>query len=343
MSALHYLYENEGGGRERFVYLCASCNCVLRVGRELRPAGDLVDSLQGRCPACGGKLDGATECRLVAIPEDWGSIDLAPPRAVAARRPFFQPASSFVHFSLGFTPLDALLRPLAPGKLVTLMGPAASAVSELAAFRAQLPLERGGLDSTVLFIDGGNRSDPYLFASFAKQHGVNPNEALRRITNCRVFTMYQLADLVSEYLVPAVADYAAKLVVISDLLGTFNEPELDEREVRRLLSGVEQGISEVKKKALVIATLASPSKYEEQVTPWADTLVSFSSEKDRVHAELPRHPTKKPSSSNFRMADLVRIQETKRGEGASVHQNIYGDGVLEAFLSGPEESASQDS
>lgn len=306
MSALHYLYENEGGGRERFVYLCASCNCVLRVGRELRPTGDLVDSLQGRCPGCGGKLDGATECRLVATPEDWASIDLAPPREVAARRPFFQPASSFAHFSLGFTPLDTLLRPLAPGKLVTLMGPAASAVSELAALRAQLPLEKGGLDSTVLFVDGGNRSDPYLFASFAKQHGVNPNEALRRITNCRVFTMYQLADLVSEYLVPAVADYAAQLVVISDLLGTFNEPELDEREVRRLLSGVERGIGEAKKRALVIATLASPSKYDEQVTPWADTLVSLSSDRDRVCAQLLKHPSKEHSTSNFTIIDLLR-------------------------------------
>ncbi|MDV3244420.1 MAG: hypothetical protein LYZ66_04500 [Nitrososphaerales archaeon] len=306
MQALHYLYENEGGGRERFVYLCANCNCVLRVGRELRPAGDLIDSLQGWCPGCGGKLDGATECRLTATPDDWASIDLAPPREAVARRPFFQPASSFVHFSLGFAPLDTLLRPLAPGKLVMLAGSAASVVSELAAFRAQLPLERGGLDSTVLFVDGGNRSDPYLFASFAKQHSVNPNEALRRVTNCRVFTMYQLADLVSEHLSRAVEDYVAQLVVISDLLGTFNEPELDEREVRRLLSGVERGIEQTKRKALVLATLASPNKYDEQVAPWADTLVSLSSDGGRVSAELLKHPSKEPTASAFRMNDLLR-------------------------------------
>jgi len=306
MQSLHYLHEIEGGAKERFVYLCSSCNCVLRVGREFRPVGELVDTLQGVCPGCGRTLDGATECRLIPIPDDWTSIDLAPRRVAEAKRPLFQSASSFVHFSLGFAPLDSVLRPLAPGRLVTLIGPGSSAVSELAAFRAQLPLEKGGLDSTVLFIDGGNRSDPYLFASFAKQHGVNPNEALRRVANCRVFTMYQLAQLVSEYLVPAVEDYATRLVVISDPLGTFNEPELDRREARRLLSGIEKGVGEVRKKALVITTLPSPNEYDGQVAAWADTLVRLSSDGDRARAELLTHPTKEPTVSAFRMDGLLR-------------------------------------
>jgi Rad51 protein len=305
MQSLHYLYEIERGDRERFVYLCSSCSCILRVGKELRPVGELVDTLRGTCPGCGRSLEGATECRLIPTPDDWTSIDLAPSKTTEAKQPVFKPASSFVHFSLGFAPLDSVLRPLAPGRLVTLMGPGSSAVSELAAFRAQLPLERGGLDSTVLFIDGGNKSDPYLFASFAKQHGVSPNEALRRVANCRVFTMYQLAQLVSEHLVPAVEDYAAQLVVISDLLGTFNEPELDEREVRRLLSGVERGIAEVKKKALVITTLASPNKYDEQVAAWADTLVRLSSDGDRARVELLKHRSREPVATGFRMRGLL--------------------------------------
>lgn len=313
MQSLHYIYENEGGSRERFVYLCSSCSCVLRVGKELRPVGDLVDALQGVCPGCGRRLGGATECRLIPIPEDWSSIDLAPQRAAAVRRPLFQPASSFVHFSLGFAPLDSVLRPLSPGRLVMLMGPGSSAVSELAAFRAQLPLEKGGLNSTVLFIDGGNRSDPYLFASFARQYGVNPGDALRRVTTCRVFTMYQLAQLVSEYLAPAVEDYAAKLVVISDLLGTFNEPELDEREARRLLSGIERGIADVKKKALVITTLTSPNNYDEQVTPWADTLVKLS-DGEKVRAQLLKHPSKENSTSTFAVTDLLRRNMHERGK-----------------------------
>jgi hypothetical protein len=183
-------------------------------------------------------------------------------------------------------------------------------VSELAAFRAQLSVEMGGLDSTVIFVDGGNRSDPYLFASFAKQHGVSPNQALRRVANCRVFTMYQLAELVSEHLASAVDDYAAQLVVISDLLGTFNEPELDGREARRLLSSVEKGIREARRKALVITTLPSPSEYDEQVAPWADTLVRLSSDGDRARAELLKHPFKEPTTSTFKMSRLLRLTKS---------------------------------
>src|SRR5574340_963422 len=117
MPSLHYLYEIGGGAKERFVYLCSSCNCVLRVGKELRPVGELVETLQGTCPGCGWRLEGATECRLIPTPDDWTSIDLAPRRAAESKRPTFQPAASFAHFSLGFPPLDSLLRPLTSGRL----------------------------------------------------------------------------------------------------------------------------------------------------------------------------------------------------------------------------------
>jgi hypothetical protein len=308
MSGLHYIYELDGGGRERLVYLCSNCDCVLRVRRDLKPVAEVVDSLEGVCPSCGGRLEGATECRLAAIPEDWSSIDLAVHRRVTRKQPGFQRASSFAHFSLGFAPLDRLLRPLAVERLVTISGDEAEVVAELAAFRAQLPLERGGLNSTVLFIDGGNRSDPYLFASFARQYGVSPRGALRRVTTCRVFTMYQLADVVSRHLAAAVEDYAAQLVVISDLLGTFNEPELDDGEARRLLEAVERGVREVKKKALVMTTLVTPTRYDEIAKGWADTLVALSQERERFRAELLRHPVKERASSTFKPLDILKVE-----------------------------------
>ena len=307
MSRLHYLYELDGAGRERLVYLCSKCDCVLRVRRDLRPVAEVVDSLEGVCPGCGSRLEDATECRLTAIPGDWNSIDLSVRRRVARKRPIFQRASSFAHFSLGFAPLDRLLRPLAVERLVTIAGSDAAAVAELAAFKAQLPLERGGLDSSVLFIDGGNSSDPYLFASFARKYGVNPGAALRRVTTCRVFTMYQLADLVSRLLVRAVDDYATQLVIIADVLGTFNEPELDEREARRVLEAVERGIREAKKKALVMTTLTTQTRYDETAKGWADTLVALSRERGRLRAELLKHPVKERASSTFKPLELLKV------------------------------------
>ncbi|MDG6981487.1 MAG: hypothetical protein JRN51_10310 [Nitrososphaerota archaeon] len=305
MSKLHYLYESVAGGKERFVYYCSSCNCVIEVRRTPGP----TRPLDGLCRSCGRPLVGGTGCRLAPVPEDWS--DAFVDSAVQKERAVFRPASSFPHFSLGFSQLDSLLRPLTEGHLVVLCGVPASMVAELAAFRAQLPVELGGLDSTTLFIDGGNRSDPYLFSAFAKQKGIRPAAAMRRVASCRVFTFYQLAALVSEHLVRAADDYGTKLIIISDLLGTFNEPELDEREARRVLGAVEVGIEKVKRQALVIVTLVSPSKYDTIAASWSDTLVRLSPYGDSARAELVKHTDRAPGVATFKQSRLLRAAKTE--------------------------------
>jgi len=306
MPRLHYLYEQAASGRERFVYYCSSCRCVLHVRRDLGPAGETIGSLNGRCMGCGGLLEGSVECRLTPVPDDWSDVFQSTGPQAQKREALFQKASSIPHFSLGFPHLDSLLRPFSEGHMILLSGETSSVVAELASLRAQLPIESGGLDSAVLFIDGGNRSDPYLFSSFAKQRGLKPAMAMRRVASCRVFTFYQLATLVSEHLVRAVEDYGTRLVVICDILGTFNEPELEEREARRVLSAVEEGIEKVKRQALVIATQASPNKYDGIVASWADAQVRLSSERDRIRAELVKHRNRLPGETTFKLGQLLR-------------------------------------
>lgn len=306
VTRLHYLYDQREGGREHFVYYCSNCNCVLHVRREMGLMSEPADSLSNRCLGCGRSLEGNIECRLTTIPDEWVKLYPHAPRSIEEQAPDIRPASSYPHFSLGFPRLDSLFRPLSPGHTVVVSGDKSPTVAELAAFRAQLPLEMGGLDSAVFFIDGGNRSDPYLFSSFARQRRVKPQAAMRRIATCRVFTIYQLADLVSRHLISAVNDYAAQLVVISDLLGTFNEPELDDREARRLLGAVEQAIGLVKKDALVLVTLVSPNKYDDMVMSWADTSVSLTSADGNMRAELLKHPSKPPTVFSFKPPQLLR-------------------------------------
>ena len=305
MPRLHYLYEQTGSGTERFVYYCSSCTCVLGVRRNLGPADEATVSHGGRCAGCGRPLEGAVECRFGPTPEDWSDAFVSTTQPTQEQRRLFTPASSIPHFSLGFPRLDSLLRPLSEGRLVMFGGEPSSVVAELAAFRAQLPVESGGLDSGVLFIDGGNRSDPYIFSSFAKQRGLKPAVAMRRVTSCRVFTLYQLAALVSEHLAPAAADYGTRLVVISDVLGTFNEPELEEREARRVLVAVGEGVEKTKKHALVVATLPSANKYDDLVSSWADALVRMTSEGGRVQAELVRHRNRLPGATTFRLGEIL--------------------------------------
>lgn len=314
MTRLHYLYEQQGTGTgaERFVYYCSTCDCVLKVRRGLGPLGEALGSLNGICVSCGLPLEGNIECRLTQIPEDWKTdLDEAPEAEKGI--PLFRRASAMPHFSLGFPRLDALLRPLEEGRLIALSGGMSSVVAELASFRAQLPIEAGGLDSAALFIDGGNRSDPYLFSSFVRQKRLRPAAAMRRIATCRVFTFYQLGSLISQHLVRAVEDYGTKLVVISDLLGTFNEPELDEREARRVLRAVDEGIREAKKQALVIATLPSPNKYDGYVTESADVLLGLSSSRGAVRAELLKHRNRLPDASTFKANQLLTATGPRRG------------------------------
>ncbi len=311
MARLHYVYEQIGDGSERFVYYCSSCDRVLLVRRDRGPAGTTVSSPTRRCADCGRPLEGRIECALAPVPDDWSDVFLSQAPQPQRNDVIFQKASSMPHFSLGFSRLDSLLRPLSDGHLIVLEGDASSAVAELAAFRAQLPIESGGLDSAVLFIDGGNRSDPYLFSSFAKQVGLKPAVAMRRVASCRVFTFYQLAALISEHLVRAVEDYGTKLIVISDVLGTFNEPELEEREARRVLEAVEEGIEKVKRNALVVATLPSSNKYDGMVTSWSDALLRLSPAREGVRAELLRHRNRLPAETTFRLNQLLRA--TKSG------------------------------
>ena len=306
MSELHYLYEQVAAGKEHFVYYCSNCNCVIEVRRVLGPMG----SHNTLCRGCCRPLEEGIECRLAPVPKEWADV-FVNPVLPTQNQVVFQPASSIPHFSLGFPRLDSLLRPMSEGHLVVLSGSTSSTVAELAAFRAQLPVEAGGLDSAVLFVDGGNRSDPYLFSSFAKQKGFKPNSAMRRVASCRVFTLYQLAALVSEHLLRAIEDYGTRLVVISDALGTFNEPELEEREARRVLAAIEEGIERVKSHALVIATLASPNKYDGEVASWADTMVRLSSDGDGVKAELLKHRNRVPGIAAFKLSQLLRAAKVE--------------------------------
>lgn len=251
-------------------------------------------------------MENSIECRLASVPEGWVDVRLGVLSMLEKRSPDFSQASSIPHFSLGFSHLDSLLRPFLPERLTVLGGSASPAVAELAAFRAQLPVKAGGLDSTVLYVDSGNHSDPYLFSSFVKQKHSKPATAMRRVATCRIFTLYQLADFISNHLASVAEDYGTKLVVISDMLGTFNEPELEEREARRMLSAVEEGIERAKKKALVIVTLVSPNKYDDMVASWGDVVVNLSSSRGMMKAELLKHRNKPLSVSNFKLNQLFR-------------------------------------
>lgn len=311
---LHYLYEaSEEDGRERFVYSCSECSCILNVSAALEPVGDTVESLENRCPGCGSSLEARVSCRSTRIPEAWSEISrsaYAAERERAETKASFQSAASLRGFSFNFAPLDALVAHyIDPNWSVAFAGRCANAVAEFLCFRAQLPKEAGGSDSSVVLIDGGNRSDLYLFSSYAKLYGVAPKKALRRVVTSRAFTMYQMADLVVNQLGRVVDEYGAKVVVISDALGMLNEESgLREDEARRLAGAVQRGLEEVKreKKILVFVTLVAKTPYDRAITDRVDVLVGLEESGASVEGTLLKHPFGKAASSRrFTLRDLL--------------------------------------
>jgi hypothetical protein len=321
---LHYLHEiGDGGEKERFVYSCSECSCVLNVCAALEPVGDTIESLENRCPGCGSALEARVLCRSARIPAAWPEISrsaYSEGRARAETKVEFRSAASLRGFSFNFAPLDALVAHyIDPTWSVAFTGRCANAVAEFLCFRAQLPKEAGGSDSSVVLIDGGNRSDLYLFSSYAKLYGVAPKKALRRVVMSRAFTMYQMANLVVKELAKVVDEYGAKVVVLSDVLGMLNEESgLREDEARRLAGAVRRGLGEVmrQKKVLAFMTLVTKTPYDRLITDHADIVVGLEESGSSIEGTLLKHPFRKaPSLRSFKPRDLLFHNQPGRKAG----------------------------
>src|SRR5207244_5476669 len=124
---------------------------------------------------------------------------------------------------------------LGPRRVAAFTGQYAETVADVLCSRGQLQRRHGGLDTVVVFIDGGNCSDPYLFASYAREYMVPPREALGRVVTSRAFTIYQLANLVTRELSAVIDEHGSKFVIISDILSMFNDPSIEAKEASRVI------------------------------------------------------------------------------------------------------------
>lgn len=317
---LHYLHEvADSPTQSRFVYFCTECHCILKVRRSLEPLDSIIEVLENHCPSCGSTLEGSVSCRLTPIADEWSEITPSSYTAGRVRsgrtRGLFKPAYLLRESSLNFSPIERLVGGFEPGLVAVFTGRHAGSVAESLCFRAQLPERHGGLDTDVVFIDGGNCSDPYLFASYARQYMVQPREALRRVVTSRAFTIYQLANLVRKELPAVVGEYGSRFVIISDILSMFNDPSVNAREARRVVEAIRGGLREVQKRKEVFAlvTITTRTPYDHLITDSADLLLNLDPANSRIMAMLLKHPSKKPSSVQLGEEELLRPVLRERG------------------------------
>jgi hypothetical protein len=158
--------------------------------------------------------------------------------------------------SLGVSVLDDVFQGFELGDFVVLRGRTGSFISFVLAVRCQLPPSKGGLRSSVVFVDGGNSFNPYLVAETARSHGLDSRAALKKIYVSRAFTAYQLSSLISQRLESFLKKKRAKLLVVSDIASLFSDRDIPKTEAKDLFMKTCTKLSEIasRKKSVVLVT-----------------------------------------------------------------------------------------
>jgi len=186
-------------------------------------------------------------------------------------------------------------------------------LSMLLCVRAQLPYQLGGLETNVIFVDGGNTFRLYDVSHVAQLHGLDPTEVLERIFISRAFTAYQMTSLVLDRLQNAVEKYDSKLVIISDIAGLYLDKDVPKREAKDVFNQLTVYLSNFakEKQVIVFATYLPhyPSKrnifFKAVVCGRANVVASVTQSKHGQQFVLEKHPFYRLGRINFPSENLT--------------------------------------
>jgi hypothetical protein len=167
----------------------------------------------------------------------------------------FQPV-----FPLSIAGVREVFPGFALGDFAVLQGSPVLSLASLLCVKAQLPPQLGGLQNSVVFIDGGNTFRLYQIAQLAQIHHLNPKKVLDNIFISRAFTAYQETHLIMHQLKEAIKTYNAKLVIISDIAGFFLDKDIPEVEALRIFSYVAVYLSNFARENQVIIIATYPPR-----------------------------------------------------------------------------------
>lgn len=209
--------------------------------------------------------------------------------------------------SLGVSVLDDVFSGFELGDFVVVHGHSISFMSFVLCVRCQLSSSKGGLDSSVVFVDGGNSFSPYLTAEIARSYGLDPRTALERIYVSRAFTAYQLSALILEKLDKVLKSKKAKLLIVSDITSLFFDKDMPKSESKDLFMKVCAKLSEIaaKKQTVVVVTYfpARRSKqglfFETALFGKSNVLVGFKKTGKILNFVLEDHPKIRSFSIDF--------------------------------------------
>lgn len=142
-------------------------------------------------------------------------------------------------FSLKMENVDELFPGFTPGDFAVVYGsPSIEYLTSLLCIRAQLPIQMGGLNSNVIFIDSGNTFNRHQIIRVVKRHHLDQKQAVSRIHISRACSAYQMTSLIMEHLKNTINEFNAKFIIISDITGLFLADDIPDEEARRAFSQV---------------------------------------------------------------------------------------------------------
>lgn len=223
-------------------------------------------------------------------------------------RVILESVSSNTPLSFNIENIDALFPGFALGNFAVFHGSSAVlSLSLLLCVRAQLPYQLGGLETSVVFIDGGNTFRLYDVSYIAQVHELNPRSVLERVLISRAFTAHQLTSLIFDELSDAIERHDSKLVIISDIVGMFLDKNVPDREAREVFNQLVLYLSEFAQKSRTIVVTTYPQRFFSKrdfffkavIHGRADLVASVISSKYGKKFVLEKHPLFSLGSAYF--------------------------------------------
>jgi hypothetical protein len=214
--------------------------------------------------------------------------------------------------SLGVPVVDNIFPGFEAGDFAVFYGDGISFMAFALCVRCILPPEKGGLGSSVIFVDGGNSFNPYLISDLARIHDLEPRATLERVYVSRAFTAHQLSSLILEKLEPFLNIKKSRLLVVSDISSLFLDRDVPKTEAKDLFMKACAKLSEIaeRKQTIVLATYYPERRskrglfFEAVLFGHSNVIVKFERQGSVPRFVLQDHPRIKPFSVDFQSEDV---------------------------------------